>query len=1171
MAKLTLQDLGTIIGNETSAVSVLNANWDLIEAAMENTLSRDGTTPNTMEADLDMNSNDILNANDVGGVSGTFSGRMTVGTLTVGGVALESEVAAAAASAAAAAVSAAASDASAQNSANSATASAASAADAAASAASGGFIKVRAATTANITIATALNSGDTLDGLTLSTNQLVLVKNQTSAAENGIYTVGAVPARSTVMDTWAKVPGTLTSVSEGTVNEDSMYLSTADIGGTIDTTNITFVAVARGDDIIFLDNAFVPAADDGATLGVSGQAWSDLFLASGGVINWNAGDVTLTHSANLLTMAGGALAIGANAFTATGTITGPSGTWDSGGMDIATGDSYAINGTDKLTATVLGSLVVTSSLTSVGILNAGSVTSGFGSIDIGASALTAGAAALVSVDIGSTIAITGVLDEDAMGSDSAVKLATQQSIKAYVDAVATAADLDIAGDTGTDAIDLDAEVLTFAGGLGITTVVTTDTVTHNIDATNTTQTNLANLVEVGALDAGSITSNFGAIDVGASAITTTGQVDGGDIVSTAALPKLVIIESDQSADEKRWELLSVAKQMRFRSINDAASSGVDFMQVNRGTGAAITNVVLPRPMVMDETLLVTGVTTHGDDVVSDTDSTDDLGTTGVRWANLFVDAITVTGNVDGRDVSTDGDKLDLIEAVADVTDATNVNSAGAIMHSDISEGEGFLRKTGSETYVATKSAQAQAVDPDADNDTTEGYIIGSLWFNTTVDKVFVAIDITEAAAVWKDISAGSGSGIANVVEDTTPELGGALDALGLNINNLNSLYFSEQAAADGDTAAKGQYWVRDDAPNTPMFTDDTGSDFVLNSGGGVRNLIINGNFIINQRVPTAAGGYTSTSVVLNSDDTYCIDRWVLLSDGDNIVDVTSLTNGSLGQYSLVDLDVETASKKFGFAQLIEAKNCTEVIDESHVVSLSFRASVTSAAAGRLDNIKAVVLSWAGTEDVMTSDVVGTWGVEDTTPTWATSYTQENVPANLGVDTTDTLYKIENIAIDTSGVKNLAVFIWADGLTGTVTDRLKITNVQLEKGPLATDFDAGGNISEVLAQCQRYFWKSWPQGSAVGLANSLGAISHREASATVNKNQQQFEFPVTMRVTPTAQEYSGDGGTINNVTKSGTGDVASTVAHVSDRMISVAADSATDGFQIVAHATATAEM
>lgn len=50
--------------------------------------------------------------------------------------------------------------------------------------------------------------------------------------------------------------------------------------------------------------AVIPNANDGASLGVSGTAWSDMFLASGGVINFNAGDVTITHSSNTLTFAG---------------------------------------------------------------------------------------------------------------------------------------------------------------------------------------------------------------------------------------------------------------------------------------------------------------------------------------------------------------------------------------------------------------------------------------------------------------------------------------------------------------------------------------------------------------------------------------------------------------------------------------------------------------------------------------------------------------------------------------------------------------------------------------------------------------------------------------------------------------------------------------------------
>lgn len=61
MAKLTLSDVANIDSNPGSAAATINANWALIEAALENTLSRDGTAPNTMSAALDMNSNNIVN------------------------------------------------------------------------------------------------------------------------------------------------------------------------------------------------------------------------------------------------------------------------------------------------------------------------------------------------------------------------------------------------------------------------------------------------------------------------------------------------------------------------------------------------------------------------------------------------------------------------------------------------------------------------------------------------------------------------------------------------------------------------------------------------------------------------------------------------------------------------------------------------------------------------------------------------------------------------------------------------------------------------------------------------------------------------------------------------------------------------------------------------------
>ena len=67
-----------------------------------------------------------------------------------------------------------------------------------------------------------------------------------------------------------------------------------------------------------------------------------------------------------------------------------------------------------------------------------------------------------SLRLGS-VSVTAILDEDNMASDSATSLATQQSIKAYVDSQVTAQDLDFGGDSGTGAVDLDSQSLTIAG------------------------------------------------------------------------------------------------------------------------------------------------------------------------------------------------------------------------------------------------------------------------------------------------------------------------------------------------------------------------------------------------------------------------------------------------------------------------------------------------------------------------------------------------------------------------------------------------------------------------------------------------------------------------------------------------------------------------------------
>jgi hypothetical protein len=98
---------------------------------------------------------------------------------------------------------------------------------------------VRAATTANIT----LSGSQTIDGVSLSAGDRVLVKNQTAGENNGIYVVASGSwTRAADADTSGKVtPGMFAFIEEGTANADSGWVLTVDGSVTLGTTPLTFV------------------------------------------------------------------------------------------------------------------------------------------------------------------------------------------------------------------------------------------------------------------------------------------------------------------------------------------------------------------------------------------------------------------------------------------------------------------------------------------------------------------------------------------------------------------------------------------------------------------------------------------------------------------------------------------------------------------------------------------------------------------------------------------------------------------------------------------------------------------------------------------------------------------------------------------------------------------
>lgn len=103
---------------------------------------------------------------------------------------------------------------------------------------------VRVATTAAGTLATSFEAGDTIDGITLVAGDLILVKDQASAAENGVRVVqsSGAPTRATWMDAASEVDGVMVVVEDGTTNAGTVWITVSEVT-TLDTDDIDFTQI----------------------------------------------------------------------------------------------------------------------------------------------------------------------------------------------------------------------------------------------------------------------------------------------------------------------------------------------------------------------------------------------------------------------------------------------------------------------------------------------------------------------------------------------------------------------------------------------------------------------------------------------------------------------------------------------------------------------------------------------------------------------------------------------------------------------------------------------------------------------------------------------------------------------------------------------------------------
>ena len=524
-------------------------------------------------------------------------------------------------------------------------------------------------------------------------------------------------------------------------------------------------------------------------------------------------------------------------------------------------------------------------------------------------------------------------------------------------------------------------------------------------------------------------------------------------------------------------LLNAAMEIQFRDSDISIGSTADgdlSIAANDEIDITSTLIDVNGNLDVSGTALITGVTTHGDDVVSDTDSTDDLGTTSVRWANLFVDAITATDQITATGFTGTLDGI-LGSGAAAAATVTTLNTTGAVTFNDAGAAVDFRVEGDTDTHLIFADASGDNI--------VLGGSIGSQFNSVGGSAKLTVVGSSNSTAVLGNTIAA----IQIVNTDTTANNTAGLHFSRADTDNTPNYAGSSIVAQFTETQVTGQYPMTDlnfltstaanAAPSLKMTLSATGNLDVLGSitanNFAGRNILYNGAMNVAQRSASetglgAASGY------------FTLDRW------------QGATGATAGRYTMAQI----ADGPAGFANCLKL-SCTTA--DTSIAAGEFLTIAQTLEGQDLQQIKKgtasaeqLTLSFWVKGNASATYVAELYDIDNTrqvAKTFAVTTSWAKITLTYPADTSDPFDADKDGSLKlfiwlhagatyTGGTLNSSA--WADvtaanravGISSffDATSRtFFMTGVQLERGPVATEFEFVPYGIE-KETCKRYFYR-----------------------------------------------------------------------------------------------------